>query len=358
MLVYILIIFMTLLLGAIIKPNINKKNKKIYLSIIFGIITIVAAIRSMNVGIDTEQFCNAFKDISLMSLKSAFETRYESGFVLLCKVIACISTEQQMLIIITSLFIFPTIAYFIYKNSKDVVLSSLLYVLLNTYAMHMNIMRQAIAIAIIIWGFELFFKKKNNIKFIISIVLASFFHQTALIMIFLIFFKNKRYSSKMYIITTIIGIIAFALAGPIWNLAVSLFPSYAGYINKGEYVSPSYLAGSISAIVAWLVLSMGIFFERKSKEKEENYHFLAYMMSIIFIIDMLVIKINLFVRLASYFSIFTLIWLPNTLRNNKDLKEKYLMYFLVVICFLLYWVILSIYRPEWYGVIPYSTFFN
>ncbi len=358
MFIYIVIILAILILGIIIKPNDNKKNKKIYLIIIFTIITIVAAIRNVSVGIDTEQFCNAFKRIASISFEQALELRYEVGFICLCKIISYIWTNQQILIIVSSLLIFPIVGFFIYRNSEDVILSSLLYILLNTYAMQMNVMRQAIALAIIIVGYELFFKTDKMIKYMLLVVIASFFHQTALIMIFLVLLKDKKYNLKIYMLTTLAGIIAFLVANKIWNLAVSIFPSYAGYIDKGEYVSPSYLAGTISAIVAWLVLTMGMFFERKNKEKNGNYNFLAYMMSIIFIIDMIVIKINLFVRLASYFGIFTLIWLPNTLKNDLDKNERFLMYFLVVICFILYWGILSLYRPEWYGVIPYTTFFN
>ena len=357
MYIYIFIIITILVLGILLNPNHRKKNKITYLVIVFSLITVVGAIRNVTVGVDTEQFCNAFNIISSSSLKSAFELRYESGFIILCKLLSFIWDNQQILIIATSLFIFPTIGFFIYKNSKDVVLSSLLYILLNTFAMHMNVMRQAISIAIIIIGYECFFKKEKNIKYIITIILASLFHQTALIMLILFAFKNKEYTIKTYIITTVLGVSAFILAGTVWRLAVLLFPTYVGYANT-EYIETSYLAGTISAIIAWLVLTMGIFFERKNKSKDKNYHFLAYMMSIIFIVDMLVIKINLFVRLASYFGIFTIIWIPNTLKNNPDKNEKALMAFIVLICFILYWGILSIYRPEWYGVIPYTTFFD
>lgn len=358
MFIYVFIIAIILILGIVMRPNQNQKNKKIYLVIVFLIITIVAAIRSEIVGVDTEQFCNAFETIAMSSLKTALKLRYESGFIIFCKILSWIGNNSQILIVATSLIIFPTIGFFIYKNSKDVVLSSLLYILLNSYAMHMNVMRQAIAIVFIIYGYEFFLKKDKKLGFILMTFFASLFHQTALIMLILLLFKNKRYNIKMYFITTILGMVTFFVADKVWNLAVSLFPTYAGYVSKEQYMETSYLAGTLSAIVAWIILSMGIFLERKNKQKDKNYHFLAYMMSILFIVDMLVIKINLFVRLASYFGIFTVIWLPTTLKEDTDKNERLLLMFIVIVCFCLYWGILSIYRPEWYGVIPYKVFYK
>lgn len=354
--IYIVILFIIVLLGITLKPNKDIKRKKIFMVIVFGVITIIAAIRSSSVGVDTEQFCFAFERIKIMTLSNAFNFfRYEKGFIVLCKILSYIGTNNQILIFCSSLIIFPMIGMFIYKNSKDVVLSSILYITLNTYAMHMNVMRQALAISIFILGYELFFKKNKFVKYFIVVVLASLFHQTALIMLILIMLKNRKYSGKIYLITNVIAILTFVLAPIVWRIATSLFPTYVGYANT-EYINSSYLAGTISAIIVWLILTMGMFFERKNNEKDSVYHFCAYIMSILFIIDVLVIRINLFVRLATYFGIFTCIWLPSTLHNIQDKNEKVLMKYIVIVCFSLYWGVLSINRPEWYGVIPYNTF--
>lgn len=354
--IYIVILFIIAFLGIILKPNKDTKRKNIFMFIVFGILTVVAAIRDTSVGIDTEQFCLAFERINGMTLNSAFKfLRYEKGFIVLCKILSYVGNNSQILILSSSLIIFPMVGIFIYRNSRDVVLSSILYITLNTYAMHMNVMRQALAISIFILGYELFFKNGKFIKYSIMVVMASLFHQTAIIMLTLIILKDRKYTWKTYFATNMIAILAFALAPTVWRIATSLFPTYAGYANT-EYINSSYLAGTISALIAWLILTMGIFFERKNKQKDSRYNFFAYIMSILFIADILVIKINLFVRLATYFGIFTCIWLPSTLQNIQDKNEKALMKYIVLVCFVLYWIVLSISRPEWYGVIPYSTF--
>ena len=353
--IYVIILIIIALECILINPSKSKTRKKIFVIITFGILTIIAAIRDSTVGVDTEQFCNAFEIISQIPLANAFNLRYEEGFVILCKILSYITMNRQILIVMSSLIIFPMIGFFVYKNSKDVVLSSILYIIMNTYAMHMNVMRQAIAISLVILAYEMFLKKDKIIKYILLIFLASFFHQTAIIMVVLIFFRKIKYTYNTYFLTIIVGIVVFILANTIWNIATSMFPTYVGYANT-EYIDSSYIAGSISAIIAWVVLTMGVFFERKNKNKDVSYNFLAFMVSILFIIDLLVIKINLFVRLATYFGFFTMIWLSNTLHDIKDKNERILMKYLVLVCFIVYWIIISVYRPEWYGVIPYNTF--
>ena len=161
MYIYIIIILLIVLLGCAIRPNSNKKRKKIYLTIVFIILAIVASLRAYTVGVDTEQYCIAFDKISEMTIEQAKEdTRYETGFVVLCKILSYVYDNYQILIIVTSIFIMYAVIRFIYEESNDCILSLLLFVLLNCYAMYMSMMRQAIAIGIILLGYIIFLKKE------------------------------------------------------------------------------------------------------------------------------------------------------------------------------------------------------
>lgn len=350
---YVLILIVVIILGMLLKPNSDKKRKKLYLIIVFGMLTIVAAIRSYKVGIDTEQFVNAFQYINRIPFKNAFNVRYEAGFVIFCRILGIFSQNIQMFIVATSIIIMPLIGRFIYRNSNDVMMSSVLFITLNQYAMYMNASRQAIAIAIILFGYE-FLKDNKYVKYIICILLASLFHQTAIVMLVLIPLRKLEYSNKMYFLTIVIGGISLLIADKIFNLGISLFKTYAGY-GQSIFYESSLLAGSINAIIVLLALTLGMFFK---KDSDKEYHFLAYVISILFIIDMTVIKINIFVRLATYFSIFNIIWISKVCSVIKDKNQRVLVKYIIYVCFILYWIIVSIYRPEWYGVIPYSTFWR
>lgn len=351
--IYIIALLAIVILGFLINPNNTPKKRKIYLIIVFGMLTIISAVRSYKVGIDTEQFVNAFKYINSLPFINSFNVRYEVGFVIFCRILGIFSDNIQFFIIAISLIIMPLIGRFIYKNSNDVVMSSILFITLNQYAMYMNASRQAIAIAIILFGYD-FLKDNKFIKYVLCVLLASLFHQTAIIMLVLIPLRKLKYSNKMYFFTVFVGLLSVLIADKIFNLGISLFKTYAAY-GQSVFYEPSLLAGSINSIVVLLSLTLGMFFKNY---QDKEYHFLAYIISLLFIINMIVIKINIFVRLATYFSVFNIIWLPKVCSSIKDAKQRILMKYILYICFTLYWIIVSMYRPEWYGVIPYSVFWR
>ena len=359
MYIYVIIIVLIIILGYILKPSQNQKNKKKYLILIFTILTIVSAIRNYTVGVDTEQFCRAFEYIGGMSISNAIEnTRYELGFVLLCKLLSFISDNSQILIIATSIIIMTTIAKFIYEESDDVVLSTLLFVLLNYYAMYMNVMRQAMAIAIIIISYKAFLKNGKNIKFTLAVLVASLFHQSALVMLILIFFRNKKFSKKYYFISLLIGFLVFVFADKLFSILLSIFSSYQDY-QTSVFAESNYFAAIFNAIVLFIFYTVGIIYiDFKNTKKSDSINFYAYMVMINFLLYIATIKISIFTRATTYFNIFNIIWIPAFIKNIQNKLAMQIILLMLLFFTILYWGIISVYRPEWYGVIPYETFMS
>lgn len=358
MLIYIIIILLIIFLGYALKPNSNKKNKKIYLIIIFIVLAVVGAIRDYTVGVDTEQYCKAFRDISQLSIEEAKkETRYEDGFIVLCKVLSYICNDYQILIAFTSAFIMYAIGRFIYEESNDVVMSSLLFIVLNCYAMYLSAMRQALAISIILLGYILFLKKGKYIKYIIMVVIASLFHQSALIMIFLIFFYKLKFKNKYYLVAIILSVCIYGLTTPIFGILTKIFPTYSYYLGSQFFVS-NYFASLLNAIVAIIFFTIGVYYNKFKDREKDKASFYAFMCMFNVIFYVATIKISIFSRITTYFNIFNIIWIPIFLSNISRKQDKQMVSFTLLLCVFLYWGIISVYRPEWYGVIPYKTFFR
>ena len=189
MAIYILSLLFILGLGFIFNCNSTKKRKIVFLIISCLTLTTIAMFRTKYVGIDTLQYFRNFQYISNTAYSELHLIRYELGFTYLCKILGEFYSDPQILIIVTSIFINVSVFRFIYKNSDNVVLSVIFYILLNFYYNYMNIMRQALAISIILWGFE-FIKKEKNISFIITVIIAMQFHSSAILA--LVFFVFKK----------------------------------------------------------------------------------------------------------------------------------------------------------------------
>lgn len=354
MLIYVILIITILAMGYIFKANSSDKNKRIYIIIIGIILIIISGFRSIKVGADTLQFCRDFDNIKYIAWNSLIgETRYEIGFVFFCKLLGIICNDSQILIFFTSLIINVLICRFIYKESEDCVLSSYLYVTLNYFATNMNTMRQAIAMSIIILAYMNFLKKNKKVSYTVCILVACLFHMSAICGAFLLFLPNKKYSIKEYNITIVISIIAFLLADKLFVIFTQILGNYAGYIGS-EFYEPNYFAAVIKLLVLFVILTVGYIYNKETKNDINSKY--LYISSLALIFGAASVKITLLGRISNYFSIFNIILLPNILKNYNDKKQIYLVYYLVYVLCFLYWLIVAIYRPEWYGVIPYSFF--
>ncbi len=115
MVVYILLIaaiILMCLLDIKIKMSQNVKNW-----LFFGcavLIFILSAFRDPVVGVDSEQYCDFYKNINNRS--SIFLTEFEIGFSLLVRTLHSICRDPQFLLIVSSFIIIGSFTYFVKTN--------------------------------------------------------------------------------------------------------------------------------------------------------------------------------------------------------------------------------------------------
>jgi len=355
--IYIILLILLIIIGDILKQNKNLKNKKIYIIISFILLGVISAIRSSSVGADTQQFVNAFMKIEKLTLPNAINTmgyRYEEGFIILCKTLSLITSNPQILIIFTSIFINGAVCIFIYRESKDVVLSIVLYILLNYYFSYMNIMRQALAICIILLGYTYFLKKDKKILFVLSVLLACGFHTTSLLVLAIIFIKDIKYETVHYIATLIVAVLGFLVAPQLFQLASKFLNSYSEYVNS-EFYESNYFAAVFIFLVNLTMLTVSFLSNRR---KNVGLSQLLIMSSITVIVSAIGIRITLIERMANYFNIYNIVLLPNAIANNSKKITRKLIYVSVLAFGIAYFLIIMRFRPEWYMVLPYTTFWG
>jgi len=196
------------LMGYVFKANRNEQSRKHYLYIVFGMIIFVAMFRSDQVGIDLRNYYNkyfpVFRDASWGNLQRVtISGDWELGFCAFCKLIGYISTDTQCFVIFTSIFCFLPYALFIYKNSDDVVFSTVFFLGYHVYMMSMNIVRQAMAVGIILIGFEAL-KRKQYIKYLIYVGIAALFHTSAVVAVLLILCDRLRFKRNTFFVLAVV----------------------------------------------------------------------------------------------------------------------------------------------------------
>ncbi len=360
MILYFLIILLIIIFFVFLK-------RKTALLLSFIILSLMAGLRKYTVGVDTLQFYEAFNNIGQTNDWTFSEFRYEYGFSLLCKILYIIFRNPQSLIFVTSIFINLSVYVFIKNNSKDYFLSTLLYVFLNYYFNYMNIMRQAIAIAIMLLFFK-FLKNNNYLIYLLGIIIGFFFHKTALMGLILIIIKMLSRFKFLNTFIISMGAVSFLIYKEIFMLGANILGDYyLAYINS-EFADSNYFGSLLMFLQTFLIfISCGYLHYRTEKKDRLMNSSLLMTISIVALCCLaLVMRMNIFNRISSIFEIYLIIFVPNVLDNYKSpkgyiIKNRLLLcsnikYFCIFLA-LLFFLGINLLRPEWYGVVPYEFFF-
>lgn len=340
MLPYIVLLTLVLVLLFIGSNNRFKKPNKLsyYLS---GIgLTIFAAIRSSVVGTDSNNYVRIFNN-SKDGTESYFSTTtsIEKGYLLLQKIALNISNDYWSLFFIIALVCVFTSYYTVNKLSDNVKVSVFIYISLGTYFFLFNGARQALAASIC--GIAIYYLiNKKIVGYFVIVLLASFFHSSALIMLpfyYLLRFRFKTRNLILFVMGSFIALYYFTSILSLFD--ESTFERYSVYENRNS--TGGYLLTLFFVIMTFIF----IFFRRKIV-KSKLYEYEIYLNMCIFSsIIYLVISftgrdVNL-LRLSLYFSMgYILIW-PIIFRSVPIFKKNITRLSFVIIHLVFYLFFIS-----------------
>lgn len=104
---------------------------------------------------------------------------WEPGFVGICKLVHNMGLNFQWIMAISAFLILFAVYYYINKEAKYPVFSLFIFFSMAYYFQGMNIVRQWLAIGIVMFGFR--YLKAGNIKFFAYVFLACMFHKSAIV---------------------------------------------------------------------------------------------------------------------------------------------------------------------------------
>lgn len=290
----------------------------------------------------------------------------EPGFRLYIRIIENYFGDFQAFIFIAAIFVVLSFGYAIYKNveQKYQFFSLSLFVTTTIYFATMNIERQYIAIAFLIWSVEKL-KEKKYIRTMLLFVFAVSFHESAIVFvlyyILYLCLQNKQWKKQVYKCINIVVIIVVA----------SIFVDYRFILSKVSFLIPSAHRSYLTSRFLWdkdwdsilkmlfpLLIWGYLYFIQDLKETiDENLKIFIPAYFFWISINVLFSGINLFIRLGMYFEYFILFLYPLIVDKGKDEKIR----FGLKLFFLGYYFALtsySIFYNLGHGVIPYQTFFN
>jgi len=314
MLTYILGLFISIVLAIIIKAIWGfktKKTLKMFISILP--LTLISAFR-YNVGWDYNNiYVNGFYMVGKYNLKWFTEPLFR----LIIKVLYNMTGNPLSLFIFMSILtaLFFSLSYSRYEKNGNAIIYIVLYVITRYYYCSLNIIRQALAMMIIVYAVS-FIKEKKFWKYLIVILFASGFHMLSLVYIPLYFILDLDMKKKKSILILICSTVLLGIS------------SYL-FITKTKYSS---------------------YFE----DKDLNALYNMELISFIFCIASFILPTG--DRIIWYFTINNIFLVPNMLQLGKNDYNK--MVFSIIIFTSIFMVFVMQSVNDSYAVLPYYSVFN
>lgn len=162
----------------------DRRSSKLFLWLIILSLSLVAGFRAYSVGIDTQRYVDKFSYIYRGMFRYAYG--FEESFKYICYVVLHIVPNASFLL---GLLSFITNAAIILRFWEYRKLSSfpcmVVFYYMSFYFMSLNGVRQFVAVAIVFWGTR-YLGQKKFFSFIVCICIASLFHHTAILALFLL----------------------------------------------------------------------------------------------------------------------------------------------------------------------------
>ena len=280
-------------------------------------------------GGDFDNYRNLFNSIEYGSEKTI-----ESGFYYLNLIIKQFTQDYTIAYFIFSLIVNILVVNTIYRYSKNIEFSLLMYVIMGGYFSVSNITRQMIAISIMAYAIK-YIIQNNKIKYIILTIIASQFHITSLvigIIVLLIKKYNTTISNNYFKYIVFLNLVIF-IEPIIRQIGINLF--FEQYDND----SFSYGSSILHYIVQIAFISLYLL--RIKKVKDENDKFFINISTIAMCFILMSQRFVLYSRIALYFNVFYTIAIPNVLININNKKEKRLIIYCVIMGLGIYYILLT-----------------
>lgn len=338
------------------------------------VLAIFAGIRNLNVGTDIGVYGQSTFYIATNSNNFSqmmnFSSGIELGYNFINYIVSRFTSNLNVLLFTVSL-ITNTAAYLSFVNfrkSTSVVLSLLTYLLLF-YGLTLCLLRQSLAMSLVLLAIS-YYMSTNKIKMpIILISLAVTFHSSGwfggLFLIFVYWLSNGKGKklSKLFTLYFVSLILILTSVNILFNVlySVGLFSEKYSQYFGGNLSIVNYTSGISINNLYRLVFLIGYFFIYSILKKENDKAILVLLSCVI--LDFLILFLKgtggqSVARIGMYISWFCSIAYFAPIKYIKDVSTKRILTYLYIIVLIIVFINSTLHQPiggSGYGIYPYSS---
>lgn len=288
------------------------------------------AFRDETVGTDYKTYINAYQKIADGTLDERESSWLGIGFKWTSKLFSLVFGNCYTIYFATlgfcTLFLFYKAFW---ENSKMPAFSLFILISFCLYYQTFNQFRQMFAIALVLYAIK-YIKQKRLVPYILCILIATSFHNSAIIMLPVYFITKIKLEKKVWIAYAIIAVIAFFSFDMI---KLVLQNTYYGKIYFGSQYD---VGGKLSSVFN-LVFRIGLLggclaFYPKMIKAEQNNQILYHMAILCTILQLVTIRSYIFGRLTTYFFIFYVLLIPEMIETIFKTKRWVIFATIAILC--------------------------
>lgn len=344
----------------------SKREKKIICWFGFVIWSFIIGLRHPSMGVDLQYglldgywgMYSAIGHSSWSTVLGGAFLNYERGYVIFNKILSYVSEDPQLLICVCAIIAIGAVSYLIYKNSRSVLLSIIIYLGLPVFLINYSGLRQAVAIAITVFSYH-FIKEKKPFCFTLTVLFAAQFHSSAYLFWLaypVYYIRTERFGVK--ILSILLLPVIFIIRLPLFKLLTGLFGMKGQIELNTSFLLFVFFVGIYIACVC---------LENKSNEKEIGCRNLFYIACICQAFSSVS---NIVMRVGYYYMIYLILLLPEIVfsqriggqidekrkKNKITVKRDSAIMYIFILFFFIIAGLSSLYNSGWAEAYPHSFF--
>ena len=321
------------------------RHEKIIYILILASLFFLTGFRSTEIGNDTLNYIHFFNEFKTGPLM--FDHEIEIGFQAFCKLIGLFSHDPRFFLVAYSFICYSLIGWYIFRNSRDIPFS-LCFLFCFFFSVYTNILRQGIALILVLYAYGEIKRKKRLLPFLL-IVLAGFFHKSSLFCLVLLFHSFIPTKSS-FVFPFVFSVSIISLTGIIDRVIALVVPFYSGYFGT------KYGSGGAFAVTGYLLITIGLYalilHSSGSAKKKRMGLVVAFFAMLCY---SLAFSINLFTRMADYYLFILMVHFPDSFSKNRTTKN---VFFILSVFMVFYFFAIALFRASWNNLIPYRFFWD
>lgn len=308
-----------LVIGTAILMRGYREHNKAYVLVACLLLFAIYGLRNTFViGVDTtSSYLHMFERMPNYSWTSVINVNggVNPGFYLLAKLFYMLTNGDYQLFV-TSIAGFYSICFgvLIYRYSPNPLQSILYHFGLLFFTFHFSVLKQSIAMALLMLAFHCLIEKKN-VKFFLLVLIAAQFHYPAYVFLFAFPLSRLKIGRYFLLFLAFMLVVTYLLRNVLINLMLNLYKDLEDSTSNVDLTGVTFLRTKnlimIGIVVAAVVL-------RKPKPEDRVYSILLGFMGLAVVFQTFCGYNNIFERLADYYFQFSVLFIPMVFDKSTD----------------------------------------